>query len=59
MVNELVLRTDDDEETLLLAKEVDDVDEVDVTEVEERMEDAEELRECCVRKLVTEDVGRW
>lgn len=53
MVNELGLRTDEAEETLLLAEEVDDADEVDETEVAERMEDAEELRECNVRKLGT------
>lgn len=57
MVNELGLRTDEAEETLLLVEEVDDADEVDETEVAERMEDAEELRECTVRKLGTEDVG--
>lgn len=48
MVKELGLRTDEAEETLLLADEVDDADEVDEAEAAERMEDAEELRECSV-----------
>lgn len=48
MVNELGLRTDEAEDTLLLAEEVGDADKVDEMEAAERMEDAEELRECTV-----------
>lgn len=57
MVNELGLRTDEAEDILLLAEEVGDADKVDEMEAAERMEDAEELRECTVWKLATEDVG--